>query len=160
VFHTHSTEELDHTAVRFHCPLCGRRDVLGVAWREREVIRYLGLLPLPALDNYWIRGECCGAKAICSVPPGELSEWDADAIESRRLVRRYVSIVKLTLLLAALLLCWTPAMGAVLTLIAWLACRNERGWVRWAIRIAIVVQCVVLAFLTFVVIGLNLGLLH
>jgi hypothetical protein len=140
--------------------LCSSRDVEGVAWREREVIRYLGLIPLPALDTFWIRGGCCGAKAICSVPPGELSEWDADAIESRRLVRPYVSIVKITLVVAALLLCWTPAVGAVLTLIAWVACRSERGWTRWAIRIAIVVQSFVLAFLTFVVVGLNLGLLH
>ena len=160
MFHTISYEQVDHRSVQFHCPVCGERDSVGVAWREREILRYFGLIPLPALDNYWIQGECCGKKAICSLRPEILTEFSADEIESRRYVRRYVSIVTRTLVLAAFLLCWTPVVGGVLTLLAWYFARGERGWVRWACRIAAVVQCLVLAFMAFVVIGLNLGLLH
>src|SRR5437660_5605524 len=115
MFSIYRLEEWDRTVIRFHCPACGGREVDGEAWTRRESKWFLGLIPILFITNHWIRGSCCNTDVLSRVPPGELAELGADQIQSRGLLRKNLSVLALALTAFALVLCFLPALGMILS---------------------------------------------
>jgi hypothetical protein len=111
--------------VTFHCPACGQRDVVGIAWSERESFWLLGIVPYAFLTNHWVQGPCCHTRVLAKAWPAVLAATAPDEIEQRGLLQKNLSLITMLSTGIAFLFCVVPILGFVLSMIAFAINRKE-----------------------------------
>jgi hypothetical protein len=111
--------------VAFHCPACGQRDVVGIAWSERESHWFLGIVPYAFLTNHWVQGPCCHTRVLAKAWPAVLAATAPDEIEQRGLLQKNLSLITMVSTAIPFLFCIVPLLGLVLSMIAFAINRKE-----------------------------------
>ena len=114
--------------VQFDCPKCGAEQVFGSSFEWLDTFQALHVFPLYSTRNTYIWCSRCQAQLTSPLTLEELHEYQNADLTG--FVAYDVSFVYKFLAIAALLLCWMPILGIVLSIIALAGTFRVRGWPR------------------------------
>jgi hypothetical protein len=131
-----TSEQTGGRELRINCPACGAKNVPATAWFEDEVANLIW-----RLTTSWVQCSACGAKLYSCERADTLFAYTPEQLED--VISMRISLIRKFLVIAACCLCIWPAVGLVMTVIAWLATRKTpaRGW-RRAAKVALIISIV------------------
>lgn len=132
--------------VLIDCPLCLASSVPASSSEQVDDLMVLHVIPVFRLRNTFVTCSACNQELISKIARAELADYSASQLSHSLAVRG--SFVGSFLSLACLILCWVPAVGLVLGIIAVWLNRRAVGWPRTASRIGLSVAGVITVVLT------------
>lgn len=132
--------------VPIHCPLCHASAVAADSYELSEEVVVQFVFPVFRWRNTFVTCPACKRELVAKLPLAELANHSPSQL-SPHLVGRE-SLVGNFLAIACAVLCWVPAVGLVLGVVAALVNRRATGWPRTASRIGLAVAVVVTLGLT------------
>jgi hypothetical protein len=128
--------EEHRVTVVFDCPHC-RSQGRGTAYDLRETIRVSNRVPRWGWQSHWVRCARCNAELHADCAAEDLHGVSPKTVNEH--VRTYVTFPRRVLALSSLLLCWTPVVGVIVSVVSLLANLKTRGWPRWGSVVALFV---------------------
>jgi hypothetical protein len=121
--------EEHRVSVVFDCPSCHGERVRGTAYDLRETLRLAEKVPSWGWSSHWVRCSNCRAELHATCAAHDLQ--GASPATVTEAVHHYLPFPKRVLAVASMLLCWTPAVGLLLALVATALNSRTTGWPRW-----------------------------
>ena len=113
--------------VQFNCPKCGAA-VRGATFEWLDTLMFLYCIPLLKMRNTYVTCGNCRARLTSQLRLDDLQAYGN--LDVTPYISYDVSFVFKFLAIAALLLCWTPAIGLALTIAALAGTIRVPGWPR------------------------------
>jgi hypothetical protein len=137
--------------VQFNCPKCGAA-VRGATFEWLDTLMFLYCIPLWKMRNTYVTCGNCQGRLTSQLRLEDLYAYDN--LDVTPYISYEVSFVFKFLSIAALLLCWTPAIGLGLTIAALAGTIRVPGWPR---TLALVSAVPALAMSAVLLVGAMLG---
>ena len=130
--------EEHRVSVVFDCPHCRAERVRGTAYDLRETVRVTDRVPKWGWSSHWVRCSKCRTELYSKVRAEDLQGASPTTVNQR--VSSYQPLTQRFLAIASLVMCWTPLIGLLLSIIATAANAKTRGWPRWMSIVALILS--------------------
>lgn len=138
--------------IEIDCPRCGATGVAAAAYRQVDDLCAFYFLRLFTLKNTFVECTSCRVKLRSSVDLDEFPRYQHG--ELNQFLAHDVSFVVKFLAVASLLLCWTPFVGLVLSLLTVVLTLKTPTWARTLGRVSLVLSgLITLAFVVVLTLG-------
>ncbi len=135
------TKEIPAGSTRINCPACGHLDVPAQIIERQETLMESLVIPMGTQTTWWVACSACQVKLYSKLSGAKLQGKNPAELVGQIYV--YTSFVNQFMAVAALLLSWTPGLGTILALIAWLMNWKNAGWPRKLSKFAFLASLVI-----------------